>query len=90
MSSLIHEKSFKALVDLPEFEPKTYDKLLKRIAGISIGNLYGKDSKMLRCTKLPKNYDSWIEYRNFFLLETYPIENKKWIISKKISKTFGK
>ena len=44
VSSLIHEKSFKALVELPEFEPKTYDRLLKRVKGISIGNLYGKDS----------------------------------------------
>ncbi|MHD0315977.1 phosphoadenosine phosphosulfate reductase domain-containing protein [Fusobacterium sp. THCT1E2] len=87
VSSLIHEKSFKALVDLPEFEPKTYDKLLKRIAGISIGNLYGKDSKMLRCTKLPKNYNSWKEYRDF-LLKTYPNENKKWIFEKRFQKHF--
>ena len=34
VSSLIHEKSFKALVELPEFEPKTFDRLLKRIDGI--------------------------------------------------------
>ena len=72
-------------MDLPEFEPKTYDKLLKRIAGISIGNLYGKDSKMLRCTKLPKNYNSWKEYRDF-LLKTYPNENKKWIFEKRFQK----
>lgn len=85
VSSLIHEKSFKALVELPEFEPKTYDKLLKRIKGISIGNLYGKDSLMLRCRKLPKNYDSWIQYRDF-LLKTYPDESKKWIFEKRFNK----
>jgi len=39
VSSLIHEKSFKALVELPEFEPKTYDKLLKRIDGIAVGHI---------------------------------------------------
>lgn len=82
VSSLIHEKSFKALVDLPEFEPKTYDRLLNRIKGISIGNLYGKDNKMLRCRKLPKNYDSWLEYRDF-LLETYPDPEKKPIFEKR-------
>lgn len=85
VSSLIHEKSFKALVDLPEFEPKTYDRLLKRIAGISIGNLYGKDAAMLRARKLPKNYESWKEYRDF-LLETYPDESKKHIFVKRFAK----
>lgn len=82
VSSLIHEKSFKSLVELPEFEPKTYDKLLKRIKGIQIGNLYGKDAKMLRARKLPKNYKNWIEYRNF-LLATYPDQSKKWIFEKR-------
>lgn len=85
VSSLIHEKSFKALVDLPEFEPKTYDKLLKRISGIQLGNLYGKDAKLLRNRKLPKNYDSWLQYRDF-LLETYPDEPKKHIFIKRFSK----
>lgn len=85
VSSLIHEKSFKALVELPEFEPKTYDKLLKRVSGISIGNLYGKDSKLLRNRKLPKNYSSWKQYRDF-LLETYPDESKKPIFIKRFSK----
>ncbi|MCD3202826.1 phosphoadenosine phosphosulfate reductase family protein [Clostridium botulinum] len=85
VSSLIHEKSFKSLVELPEFEPKTYDKLLKRIKGISIGNLYGKDNKMLRARKLPKNYKSWLEYKDF-LLKTYPDESKKHIFEKRFSK----
>lgn len=85
VSSLIHEKSFKALVDLPEFEPKTYDKLVKRINGIQLGNLYGKDSKLLRNRKLPKNYSNWIQYKNF-LLDTYPDNKKKWIFEKRFSK----
>ncbi len=85
VSSLIHEKSFKALVELPEFEPKTYDRLLKRVDGISIGNLYGKDSTMMRVRKLPKNYKSWREYRDF-LLATYPDEEKKPIFEKRFSR----
>jgi predicted phosphoadenosine phosphosulfate sulfurtransferase len=85
VSSLIHEKSFKALVELPEFEPKTYDRLVKRIKGISVGNLYGKDNKMLRVRKLPKNFSSWLDYRDF-LLRTYPDEGKKWIFEKRFSK----
>jgi len=85
VSSLIHEKSFKALVELPEFEPKTYDKLLKRVGGIAVGHLYGKDSKMLRTRKLPKNFKDWREYRDF-LLSTYPDESKKWIFEKRFAR----
>ncbi|MBU5669469.1 phosphoadenosine phosphosulfate reductase family protein [Peptoniphilus sp. MSJ-1] len=85
VSSLIHEKSFKALVDLPEFEPKTYDRLLKRIDGISVGNLYGKDPKLLKVRKLPKNFKNWIEYRDF-LMETYPDPTKKPIFEKRFKK----
>jgi len=85
VSSLIHEKSFKALVELPEFEPKTYDRLLKRVKGISIGNLYGKDRTMLKVQKLPKNYNTWMEYRDF-LLATYPDEEKKQIFIKRFNR----
>ncbi len=85
VSSLIHEKSFKALVELPEFEPSTYDRLLKRIDGISIGNLYGKESAMMRARKLPKNYSNWREYRDF-LLTTYPDQEKKPIFQKRFKR----
>ena len=78
VSSLIHEKSFKALVELPEFEPKTYNRLLKRLKGMSVGHLYGKDPTMLRVQQLPKGFASWIAYRDF-LLETYPDPEKKAI-----------
>ena len=85
VSSLIHEKAFKSLVELPEFEPNTYDRLLKRIKGISVGQLYGKDRKMLKVSSLPKNFKDWIEYRNF-LFETYPDPEKKAIFVKRFSK----
>lgn len=85
VSSLIHEKSFKALVELPEFEPKTYDRLLKRVKGISVGNLYGKERVMMKVQKLPKNYESWRQYRDF-LLETYPDAEKKPIFVKRFSR----
>lgn len=84
VSSLIHEKSFKALVELPEFEPKTYDKMLKRLKGISVGNLYGKDKKLLQARTLPKNYKTWQEYRNF-LLATYPDADKVEIFKHRFS-----
>ncbi|HKW21341.1 MAG TPA: phosphoadenosine phosphosulfate reductase family protein [Ktedonobacterales bacterium] len=84
VSSLIHEKSFKALVDLPEFEPKTYDRLVKRIGGITIGHLYGKDAKLLRARSLPKGHANWRAYRDF-LLATYPDESKRHIFARRFA-----
>lgn len=88
VSSLIHEKSYKSLVELPEFEPKTFNRLLKRVQGMSIGNLYGKDKKMLRVQKLPKNFATWQIYRDF-LLKTYPDVERKSIFEKRFSKQYN-
>ena len=70
VSSLIHERAFKSLCDLPEFEPKTYDKLCKRIKGISLAQETGRSAKLFACRKMPKNFHSWKDYRDF-LLKTY-------------------
>lgn len=85
VSSLIHEKSFKSICDLPEFEPKTYDLLYKRIQGIGFAQETGKSSKMFKVRKLPKNFKTWTDYREF-LLETYPDKEKKIIFVKRFSK----
>lgn len=85
VSSLIHEKSFKSLVELPEFEPKTYDRLLKRVGGIATGHIYGKDSKMMRVRKLPKNFKTWRQYRDF-LLQTYPDDKNKKVFVKRFAR----
>lgn len=85
VSSLTHEQSFKSIQDLPEFEFETYEKLLKRIKGISFAQETAKDKKMFRVQKLPKNYKSWREYRDFLLM-TYPNEELK----KKFLKRFEK
>lgn len=85
VSSLIHEKSFKSICELPEFEPKTYEKLTKRIKGIELAQETGKDAKLFRVRKLPQNFDSWITYRDF-LLDTYPDASKKHIFEKRYVK----
>lgn len=85
VSSLTHEKSFKSIQDLPEFEFDTYEKLMARISGISFAQETAKDKKMFKVQKLPKNYSSWKEYRNF-LLETYPIQEHKEVFKKRFSK----
>lgn len=73
VSSLIHEKSYKSISDLIEFEPYTYDKLLARCAGISFVQETANDKKSFKCQRLPKNFTSWRSYRDF-MLSTY--ENK--------------
>lgn len=85
VSSLIHEKAFKSIVNLPEFEPKTYNRLIKRIGGIEFAQETGKKSKMFAVRKLPKNYNSWIDYRNF-LLNTYPNGKESEMFKKRFSK----
>jgi len=76
VSSLIHEKSFKCLTDLQEFEPATYNRLLKRVKGIALAAETGRDAKMFRVAKLPKNFRSWVAYRDF-LLATHPDEERR-------------
>jgi predicted phosphoadenosine phosphosulfate sulfurtransferase len=77
ISSLIHERSFKSLCELPEFEPKTYEKLTNRIKGIQFAQEAGKNKKLFRVQKLPKNYKSWKQYRDFLLLTFQDLDKKK-------------
>lgn len=85
ISSLIHEKSFKSLVDLPEFEPDTYNRLLKRAKGIALAQETGKKAKLFRARKLPKNFDSWRAYRDF-LVETHPDPEKCAIMARRFAR----
>jgi predicted phosphoadenosine phosphosulfate sulfurtransferase len=85
VSSLIHEKSFKSICDLPEFEPKTYNKLQKRISGITLAQETGKAAKLFACRKLPKNFKSWIIYRDF-LIQTHSDRERIGIYLKRFSK----
>jgi predicted phosphoadenosine phosphosulfate sulfurtransferase len=85
VSSLIHERSFKSIVDLPEFEPKTYAKLQKRIKGIALAQETGKASKLFACRKLPKNFTSWIAYRDF-LMKTHSDRERVSIFEKRFAR----
>lgn len=74
ISCLIHEKSYKCLCDLPEFEPNTFEWLCKRVKGIDTAMRYAKEKQMYSNEKLPTHYKSWREFRDF-LLNNHP--NKK-------------
>ena len=85
ISSLIHEKSFKSICDLPEFEPDTYNRLVKRAKGIALAQETGKKAKLFRARKLPKNYNSWRDYRDF-LLSTHPDLAKRDIMAHRFAR----
>ena len=85
VSSLVHEKSFKAVCDLPEFEPKTYNRLIKRTKGIAHAQETGRNSKMFAVRKLPKNFTSWIAYRDF-LLNTHKDKTQKRVFVDRFSR----
>ena len=85
VSSLIHERSFKAICELPEFEPQTYERLVRRLKGIEFAQETAKDAKMFRARKLPKNFSSWRAYRDF-LIATHPDQENCAIMVRRFSK----
>lgn len=70
VSNLIHEKSFKSLSDLQEFEPATYDRLIHRLKGVRTAALYAKEQMVFSTKKLPARFESWKAYRDF-LMDTW-------------------
>ncbi len=84
ISSLIHERAFKALVDLPEFEPRTYNRLIKRAKGIILAQETAKNAKLFRARKLPKGFTSWRVYRDF-LLQTHPEPTQRAIFERRFA-----
>lgn len=85
VSSLTHERAFKSICDLPEFEPKTYEKLRKRIKGVAMAQETGKSAKMFRVSKLPNNFATWGAYRDF-LLETHSDRERVGIFRARFAK----
>lgn len=72
VSNLIHEKAFRCLSDLQELEPETYDKLESRLQGVHTAALYGKENLIYSIKKLPDNFKSWKEYKDFLLESIHP------------------
>jgi predicted phosphoadenosine phosphosulfate sulfurtransferase len=70
VSNLIHEKAFKSLATLQEFEPDTYDRIVRRLKGTRTAARYGKESIVFDVRKRPARFKTWKAYRDF-LLSTY-------------------
>jgi predicted phosphoadenosine phosphosulfate sulfurtransferase len=67
VSNLIHEKSYKCLVDLPRFEPETYNTLCGRVSGISTASRYAVEKLIFSNKKLPAHYKTWKDFRDFLV-----------------------
>jgi predicted phosphoadenosine phosphosulfate sulfurtransferase len=78
VSNLIHERAFKSLAQLQEFEPETYERLLKRLDGVHTAALYAKEQEVYSAKKLPPNFKKWKDYRDF-LLQTLPVDTQPFV-----------
>ena len=85
VSNLVHEKSYKCLVNLPKYEPETYDNLCQRISGIATASRYASEKLVFNNKVLPKHYQNWKEFRDF-LLENIPNNDQKEVFRKRFDK----
>lgn len=76
VSNLIHEKAFRSLATLQEFEPDTYERMVRRLQGVHTAALYGKEAMVFEARKLPPAYDTWKQYRDF-LISTYTGDRRR-------------
>lgn len=81
VSNLIHERAFKSLADLQEFEPDTYDALIRRLKGVHTAALYSREQMVFSTKKRPAQFSSWRAYRDF-LLETLPNERRQQFLER--------
>ena len=72
VSNLIHEKAYRCLTELQELEPETYDKLEKRLKGVHCAAIYANEKLIYSIRKLPEQFKTWKEYKNFLLENIHP------------------
>lgn len=65
VSNLHHETAIHALFNLQEIEPKTWERVAARLAGVDAAGKVGKDDYMVR--DLPFMFRDWREYRDYLL-----------------------
>lgn len=83
VSSLHHETSLRAIFYMQEAEPETFNKLTRRLSGISTAKHMGAEDYYI--TNLPFMFNNWKEYRDFLLEKLiepkYQKNFKSWFIS---------
>lgn len=84
VASLCATRTYNSLDSLQEFEPETYAKVIERVKDAQVGARYAKDKHIFNVSGLPKNFETWLEYRNF-LVDSLP-ESLKVAFVKKFNK----
>lgn len=84
VSALIHETSWKSIEVLQEFEPKTYDRFVRRIDGTSSINHMNDQSCDTVPNELPYMFKDWKEYRDYLLVnlvkkEYWELFRSRWV-----------
>lgn len=80
VSSLIHETSWRCLYKVQELEPKTYEKIVKRVHGVStISHMNDIGVETIPKT-LPYMFKDWKEYRDYLLIHL--VQPKYWELFK--------
>ena len=77
VSNLIHERAFRSLTSLQEYEPDTYEKMLKRLRGVHSAALYADEDWIFAAKELPPSFKTWLEFRDY-LLATTPGDQTKF------------
>lgn len=81
VSALIHETAWTRIADLQEFEPKTYNRFVKRIAGTStFGHVLDNETIVPR--ELPFAFRDWKEYRDYLLEHICPMEDRETYVKR--------
>lgn len=83
VSALIHETAWKSLEMLQEFEPKTYNKFVQRIYGVSTISHMSDQGCDTIPSELPYMFVDWKEYRDYLLVnlvkkEYHDLFKKRW------------
>lgn len=88
LSNLLHEKAYECIADLQEFEPKLFDRMIDRCQGVSTAQEYaGRGGGIYKAEKLPNNFETWINYREY-LLDTLPNQEHADMFRKRFTKQF--
>jgi len=75
VSNVHHETAIRSLFFLQEVEPDNWNRIVKRIDGISTAGQLGKDEFFIK--DLPFMFGNWKEYRDYLLENLIKEENRK-------------
>lgn len=76
VSNLIHERAYASLSTLQDFEPDTYERLIRRLKGVHTAAIYAGESTVYAAKTLPKKFPTWRAYRDH-LLATLPNDKRE-------------